>query len=252
MKKYLVPIGKAILMFLVSTIIIGAVMIIRWRSTILTATIGGETYSFVSANGLESPYNNIDVKETVFESGSGSRVTVRLDRNFFYDPCDAYTVEIQPPTGPLLRLAYVPNNDIINMINAANVGQPQPFIPEKAIEMTFYYGERDITGFAQGASIENLLSEGKETETLPAIEAGNYIVPREELGLSDNALLTLESITAFRNYKPFGKAIMPIYVWVPAFVFAEYGLIGIINMTRDIYRKIKNRKSKNAKKHQQP
>lgn len=248
MKKFLIPIGKAILMFLVSTIIIGAAIIINWKRTVLTVTIGGETYHFVSANGMESPYINADITETVFESEMKSRVTVQRNQNFFYDPCDEYTVEIQPSAGPLIRLAYEPNKAIIELINAANAGQNQPFIPDKAIEMTFYYGDRDITGFTQGATINNLLSEEQESETLPAIDAGNDIVSRQELGLSGDAIIALESITAFRNYKPFGKAIMPIYIWVPVFVFAEYGLLGIFNMSRDIYRKIKNIKSKKTKK----
>jgi len=240
--KYVIAIGKGVLMFVVSAIIIGTFLTLNWNLNMLNAKIEGVNYRFSESKIDITPRKEDLITRTVFVSEAGDKVMVELTDNFYYDPCDAYTVTIMPASGDSRVFTYTPDQDIKRRINSANANLPQPVIPDFAIQKTFYYGKRDITGFITGAAVSDTLTGS--SDVLPASAAGNTVVPREVLGLSDDTYYVLDSITAFRNYLPFKKAIEPIVVWTPAFVFGEYVILGIINLSRDIYIKVRKKHEK--------
>jgi hypothetical protein len=240
--KYVIAIGKGILMFVVSAIVIGAFLVLNWNLNMLRARIEGEKYLFSEAAAGPGSVEGEQVVMTVFESQSGDRVKIELTGNYFYDPCDAYVVTIMPASGGERSFSYIPDPDLKKRISSFNADRSRPIIPDFAVNRTFYYERRDITGFTSGAKVTNLLDGS--VETLPKPSRGNAMYRRGNLGLSDDTYLVLDCITAFRNYLPFHKAIEPIYVWTPAFVFGEYIILGIINMSRDIYRKFKKKYEK--------
>jgi hypothetical protein len=236
--KSVKAIVKGVLMFIVSALVVGTIFTVNWNRNILTAYIGRDEYRFVSAE-YGSHKRPDKATATVFRSDSGTEVKVELVNDFFYDPCDEYLVTVKPASAESKTYAYIPNKSLIEILRSADLGPNRQNIPANVTSQTYYCGERDLTGFTAGAAIPETSSGTSYTEVIPLLTDAEAADGSNYFGLSEKTCFVLDSITAFRNYQPYKKAITPIVIWAPIFVFIEYGILGVLNMSRDFYKKNK-------------
>lgn len=253
------------LTFFVAIVVSGIILTINWKRTILNTEIRGTAYSFVSAEygaDYKNEFSPGPVMKVLFVSDSGGTIQTEVTNDYFFNPCDAYLVTVTNPDGKAAVYTYTPDTEAVKMIETALVKianasvTPKFFAPyqDPAAEemaqlrsMTFLFGEKDLDGFTLHAVVTDTKSSDSLENQIPLVLTDGD--GKSNLGVMDLpewVSLTLDSITAFRNYKPWFAAMRPAWVLAPFIILIQYVILAIIHVSIGFYKKRKYKKEMKA------
>lgn len=267
--NFIKTVMQILVMFFVAILISGIILTVNRTRNILETQIRGTKYHFVSAE-YGADYKNEflpgTVKKVLFGSEDGGTLQIEVTKDYFYNPCDTYLVSVTRQDAKSAVYTYTPDekaiaitkaalNKIENDSTDASVSSKifgtyqEPAAEEMAQlrSMTFLFGEKDLDGYILNAVVTDTNSSDSFENQIPLVlTGGDGESNLGEMDLPEWASFALDSITAFRNYKPWFSAMRPAWVLAPMIILTQYVILAMINMSRDFYKKRKYQKEMKA------